>query len=237
MVWAGLLMGLLGSFHCLGMCGPIAVALPVGKGSGWQFVTGRFLYNGGRIITYAGLGLVAGAFGQSLQLVGIQQLVSIVAGILIFILAVVPALISRPLGNIVFIQKFLFWVRKTFARYYQKQNLVSLLVVGMLNGLLPCGFVYIALAGAIAMKTLPLAMTYMALFGLGTLPMMLLVSLSGKLIKPQTRFFFKRAVPYMACVIAVMFIMRGMNLGIPYLSPKAQAATTHQVTMACCHKK
>jgi sulfite exporter TauE/SafE len=107
----------------------------------------------------------------------------------------------------------------------------------MLNGLLPCGFVYIALAGAIAMKTLPLAMTYMALFGLGTLPMMLLVSLSGKLIKPQTRFFFKRAVPYMACVIAVMFIMRGMNLGIPYLSPKAQAATTHQVTMACCHKK
>src|SRR5688500_7467635 len=99
MVWAGLLMGLLGSFHCLGMCGPIAVALPVGKGAGWQFVAGRVLYNGGRIITYAGLGLVAGAFGQSLQLVGIQQLVSIVAGVLIFILAVMPALISRPLGN------------------------------------------------------------------------------------------------------------------------------------------
>ncbi|KAA5541163.1 sulfite exporter TauE/SafE family protein [Adhaeribacter rhizoryzae] len=237
MVWAGFLMGLLGSFHCLGMCGPIAVALPVGKGSGWQFVAGRLLYNGGRIITYAGLGLVAGAFGQSLQLVGIQQLVSIVAGVLILILAVMPALISRPLGNIPFIQKTLFWVRKTFAKYYQKQNLLSLLVVGLLNGLLPCGFVYIALAGAIAMKTLPLAMTYMALFGLGTLPMMLLVSLSGKLIKPQTRFFFKKAVPYMACIIACLFILRGLNLGIPYVSPKAQATTSHHVTMACCHKK
>jgi uncharacterized protein len=237
MVWAGLLMGLLGSFHCLGMCGPIAVALPVGKGAGWQFVAGRILYNGGRIITYAGLGLVAGAFGQSLQLVGIQQLVSIVAGVLIFILAVMPALISRPLGNLLFMQNFLFWVRKKFSYYYQKQNLASLLVVGLLNGLLPCGFVYIALAGAIAMKTLPLAMIYMALFGLGTLPMMLLVSLSGKLIKPQTRFLFKRAVPYLACVMAFLFIMRGLDLGIPYLSPKAQAATPHQVTLACCHKK
>ena len=237
MVWAGLLMGLLGSFHCLGMCGPIAVALPVGKGTGWQFVAGRVLYNGGRIITYAGLGLVAGAFGQSLQLVGIQQLVSIVAGVLIFILAVMPALISLPLGNLPFMQKFLFWVRKKFSYYYQKQNLASLLVVGLLNGLLPCGFVYIALAGAIVMKTLPLAMIYMALFGLGTLPMMLLVSLSGKLIKPQTRFLFKRAVPYLACVMAFLFIMRGLDLGIPYLSPKAQTATPHQVTMVCCHKK
>jgi sulfite exporter TauE/SafE len=237
MVWAGLLMGLVGSFHCLGMCGPIAISLPVGQGSGWQYVTGRLLYNGGRIITYAGLGLIAGAFGQSLQLVGVQQVVSVVAGALILVLVVMPHLISRPLGQVRFLQQLLLWVRQKFAFFYQKKTLISLLVVGLLNGLLPCGFVYIALAGAIAMKTLPLAMSYMALFGLGTLPMMLLVSLSGKLIKPQTRFFLKKAVPYMACVIAFLFILRGLNLGIPYLSPKAEAATPHQVTMACCHKK
>ena len=237
MVWAGFLMGLVGSFHCLGMCGPIAISLPIGNGSGWQFVAGRLLYNAGRIITYAGLGLVAGAFGQSLQMVGVQQIVSVIAGVLILVLVVMPHLISRPLGQIRFLQQFLFWVRKQFAYYYQKQNLASLWVVGLLNGLLPCGFVYIALAGAIAMKTLSLSMAYMALFGLGTLPMMLLVSLSGKLIKPQTRFFFKKAVPYMACVIALLFIIRGMSLGIPYLSPKAMAASPHHVTMTCCHKK
>ena len=237
MVWAGLIMGLVGSFHCLGMCGPIAISLPVGNGSGWKFVAGRVLYNSGRIITYAGLGLIAGAFGQSLKLIGVQQIVSIVAGALILVLVVMPRVIAQPLGQLRFIQNFLTWVRRKFAYFYQQQNLLAMLAVGLLNGLLPCGFVYIALAGAIAMKTLPLAMAYMALFGLGTLPFMLAVSLSGKLIKPQTRFFFKKAVPYMACIMAFLFIIRGLNLGIPYLSPKAQAETTHKVTMACCHKK
>lgn len=236
MIWAGFLFGLLGSFHCVGMCGPIAMALPFVGSSGWRYYVGRLLYNGGRIVTYASLGALAGAFGQSLEMAGLQQTVSIVSGVLILLLLVLPAAFKGRASSMMGTDKVMVWVRKKLGYYFQKNSLGSLFMVGMLNGLLPCGFVYIALAGAISAPGIGGAMLYMALFGLGTFPLMYIVSLSGKLISLKVRGMFNRAVPYVGMVLAVLFIVRGLGLGIPYLSPKVVQTAQHTTEMSCCSK-
>lgn len=236
MMWAGFLFGLLGSFHCVGMCGPIALSLPFVGSSGWQYYAGRLLYNGGRIVTYALLGALAGAFGESLQLAGLQQTVSIISGVLILLLLVLPAAIKGKSASLLGTDKLMTWVRKKLGYYFQKNSTGSLFMVGALNGLLPCGFVYIALAGAISAPGIEGAMLYMTLFGLGTFPLMFLVSLSGKLISLKMRSMFNRAVPYVGMVLAVLFIVRGLGLGIPYLSPKVVETASHKTEMSCCTK-
>ena len=237
MIWAGFLFGVLGSFHCVGMCGPIALALPGGRGPGWSFVAGRLLYNGGRLLTYAGLGALAGLFGKSLQLAGLQQTLSLVSGVLILLLVVAPATLSGRFRQVSGLEKLLSHLKRSMARLFSRQGTWTLGAIGMLNGLLPCGFVYLALAGALSMPTVGGAMGYMALFGLGTFPLMFLLSLSGKLVRPRLRHFFNRAVPYAASVLALLFILRGLNLGIPYLSPAlAHSQTTGTTLHACCTK-
>jgi uncharacterized protein len=238
MLWAGFLFGILGSFHCVGMCGPIALALPAGRGTGWSFVAGRLLYNGGRLLTYTGLGALAGLFGKSLQLAGLQQTLSLVSGGLILLLVVAPAPVLGRFRQAAGLERLLTKVKRTMGRLFSRRACWALGAIGLLNGLLPCGFVYLALAGALSMPTVAGAMSYMLLFGLGTFPLMFLLSLSGKLVSPRLRYSFNRAVPYAATVLALLFILRGLNLGIPYLSPAvAQTATTGTTLHACCIKK
>ena len=236
MIWAGFIFGLVGSFHCVGMCGPIAMALPFVGSTGWRYYAGRLLYNSGRIVTYATLGALAGAFGETLQMAGLQQTVSIVSGVLILLLLVLPAALKGKSASVPGTDKLMGWVRQKLGYYFQKNSLGSLFMVGLLNGLLPCGFVYIALAGAISAPGIGGAMLYMALFGLGTFPLMFLVSLSGKLISLKMRSMFNRAVPYIGMTLAILFIVRGLGLGIPYLSPKVIETTTHKTEMSCCKK-
>ncbi|RIJ41679.1 sulfite exporter TauE/SafE family protein [Pontibacter oryzae] len=236
MIWAGFLFGLLGSFHCIGMCGPIAVALPLGGSKGWHFYAGRLLYNGGRLVTYALLGALAGAFGASLQLAGLQQVVSVVSGALILILLVLPSALKGKTGNALGTDKLMAGLRQLLGKFFGQKNLRALFMVGLLNGLLPCGFVYIALAGAISAPGISGAMLYMLLFGFGTFPLMFAVSLSGKFITLKLRHTFNRLVPYVGMALAILFIMRGLNLGIPYISPKIAETTNHTTTITCCSR-
>ncbi len=236
MIWAGFLFGLVGSFHCVGMCGPIAMALPFVGSSGWRYHAGRLLYNSGRIVTYASLGALAGAFGETLQLAGLQQTVSILSGVLILLLLVFPTAFKGRYASLFGTDKLMAWVRHQLGYYFQKNSLGALFMVGLLNGLLPCGFVYIALAGAISAPGIAGAVLYMVLFGLGTFPLMYLVSLSGKLISLKMRSLFNRAVPYVGMCLAVLFIVRGLGLGIPYLSPQVVETAAHKSEMSCCHK-
>jgi uncharacterized protein len=236
MIWAGFLFGLLGSFHCVGMCGPIAMALPFSGSSGLRYYAGRLLYNGGRIITYASLGALAGAFGKSLHMAGLQQTVSIVSGLLILALLVLPAALKGKASGLLGTDKAINWVRRKLGFFFKQNTLGSLFMVGMLNGLLPCGFVYIALAGAISAPGIGGAVIYMALFGLGTFPLMFLVSLSGKLVSLKLRKAFNKTVPYVGICLAVLFIMRGLNLGIPYLSPKVVETAINHTEISCCKK-
>lgn len=218
--------GLLGSFHCVGMCGPIALATPVVGDTPTQRAFGKLLYNLGRMITYAILGFVLGAFGLGLKLAGMQQSISIAAGIIIIAGVILNSnwlhsLVGNP-----------FNVFKGSAKLFQSRTYGSLLLIGLINGLLPCGFVYIALVGAVATQQAWQGAAFMALFGLGTLPMMFTVSMIGQILSQSVRGFINKITPYLAVVIGCLFILRGLNLGIPYVSPQVNATQTE--VKDCC---
>ena len=232
MLWAGFLFGLLGSFHCVGMCGAIALALPGAGGTRGRYVAGRVLYNLGRVTTYALLGAAAGVLGQGLRLAGWQQSLSLLSGGLILLLVVTP---ERHLGRaaaFLDLDMVLAKVKSRLAYFYQRPSLGALYTTGLLNGLLPCGLVYLALAGALSAPGVAGAAAYMALFGLGTLPLMLALSLTGQLVPMLWRGRLRRAVPVLAMALAGLFIVRGLGLGIPYLSPRLGATITPNKGMA-----
>jgi sulfite exporter TauE/SafE len=242
MLWAGFVFGLLGSFHCVGMCGAIALALP-GRpnATSARYVGGRLLYNLGRITTYATLGAATGLVGQSLRLAGLQQGLSIVSGLLILLLIGLPQRLADQMAGHVGLSKSLAWVKNTLACLFQNSSWRALYGTGVLNGLLPCGLVYLALAGALSAPGVVGAAAYMACFGLGTLPLMLGLSLSGQLVPLVWRTRMRQAVPYVASLMAVLFIVRGLGLGIPYLSPQlnlpaANSASSEQPrSVHYCH--
>lgn len=149
---------------------------------------------------------------------------------------VLPAALLGKAAKVVGTDKVMAWVRQKLGYFFQKNSLGALFVVGMLNGLLHCGFVYIALAGAISAPGIEGAILYMALFGLGTLPLMFLVSLSGKLISLKLRSTFNRLEPYVGMCLAVLFIVRGLGLGNPFLSPKVAQTAHHTTEITCCTK-
>ncbi len=243
MLWAGFLFGLLGSFHCVGMCGAIALALPGGVDkttSPLRYAGGRLLYNLGRVTTYAMLGAGAGLVGQGLRLAGVQQSLSIASGVLILLLVAVPERYTGRLAGTLGLDRPLAWVKNTLGRLFQQPTLSALYTTGVLNGLLPCGLVYLALAGALSAPGVAGAALYMACFGLGTLPLMFGLSLSGRLVPLLWRTRMRQAVPYAASVLAVVFIVRGLGLGIPYLSPQlppatATASAAQSVPVYDCH--
>ena len=227
MLWTAFMLGLAGSLHCAGMCGPLALALPHPGGGASGFVASRLAYNAGRIVTYSLMGLLFGLLGKSLALVGIQRWLSIGAGSLILL----GLLFSTRLGAGTPVVRAVLRLKSTFGRLLQRRTLGSLGLLGLLNGLLPCGLVYAAGAGAAATGGLLTAMEYMALFGLGTLPLMLGIGLSGRAMPVLFRSRLQQLVPASVALVAVLLILRGLALGIPYLSPNLAASDP-----ACCHR-
>lgn len=232
MLWSAFLIGLFGSFHCIGMCGPIALALPV-QNSRFNLIVGRLLYNIGRAITYAVIGLVFGLLGQSLSLVGFQQSVSIFAGALILLMVLLPSKISQKIYLLKPAYGFTNFLKRKFGALLKKKSVTSTFLIGLLNGFLPCGLVYIAVAGAIASGSYLDGAAYMFVFGIGTLPIMLAVSLAGNFISLNVRKRINRMIPAFMIVLAFLFILRGMNLGIPYVSPKLQQTEITDDSVIC----
>lgn len=222
------LTGLLGSFHCAGMCGPIALAVPTVGKSFTEKLLSKVVYNTGRIFTYALLGALLGAFGLGLKLAGLQQSISIAAGVLIIVVAIFSTnAIEKWIGN-----PFKMLKAQTIARLFQSPSLASVFSIGLLNGLLPCGFVYVGLIGSVATQNTLEGAAFMALFGLGTFPMMLTVGMVGQFLTAHARTTITKWVPVFAILIGCVFIVRGLSLGIPYLSPKI--ATDHSTVKECC---
>jgi sulfite exporter TauE/SafE len=219
-------LGLLGSLHCAAMCGPLMLALPVGPGGAGRFVAGRIIYQLGRVMTYALLGLVAGLVGRSLFLAGLQRWLSIALGVAILL----GFLVSKKISVSAPVVRLVAWLKAAMSAQLRQRGFRSLVLLGMLNGLLPCGLVYVAMAGAISRGTLPAGILYMALFGLGTLPTMLGISLSGKLFPISLRLKLRGAIPFGVCVLAGLLILRGMALGIPFVSPALVAG----MPASCC---
>lgn len=232
--WTAFMLGLAGSLHCVGMCGPIALALPRPPGPHSSLLAGRMLYNLGRTGTYAILGALFGLLGQTLLVAGWQRALSIAAGVLIL-----AYLVSTQIGRGRWsmesaLLRFIAPVQRTLGRLLNHSAPGHLLVIGLLNGLLPCGLVYVALAGAAATGSARGGALFMAIFGLGTAPMMLAISLVGPSLYGRFRGRFQRVIPIVLGVMAVLFILRGLELGIPYVSPNLTAQVEDGAKPACC---
>ena len=214
LLWTGLLFGFLGSAHCAGMCGPIAVALPGSNDRGLSLFTGRLLYNSGRTATYMFMGVLAGLLGLGAALAGYQGALSIAAGAVILVMLLFR---SRFLSTGSFFRSPA--IKRLFGRLLSSPGKGSLFSLGLLNGFLPCGLVYLALAGSAAAGSLLNSVLYMGLFGVGTIPMMMALSLAPGWLKPTARQRLNRFIPVGAALIAILLILRGLSLGIPFISP------------------
>ena len=233
MIYSGFILGLIGSLHCVGMCGPIALIIPTSKNPVLKFVQ-IITYNFGRVLTYSMFGLVFGLLGETLRLAEIQQYVSIVVGVLI-ILIVLGTLFSYHKGankaNKIVTSLFN-PVKKKLSKLIGKER-KNLLGIGVLNGFLPCGLIYIALSTSLAANSIVESVGFMAAFGAGTIPAMLSVMYFRSLINSKVN--ITKVVPYMMLIVGFMLVLRGMNLGIPYLSPSEQKNEQGiEVLGGCC---
>ena len=213
------LVGLAGSVHCIGMCGPIVLALPGSGDKGFNLIFNRLLYNLGRVLSYGFIGGIIGLVGQGLFLAGTQQWVSILTGVLLIISVIVPGSISNRVQNAGIFYRMNSFIKKNLGKLLSDHARKSMLFIGILNGFLPCGLVYVALAGALNTGDAITSVLYMVLFGLGTLPVMFAISIFGKFISAPARRTINRIIPVFIFLLGVLFILRGMNLGIKFISP------------------
>lgn len=233
MLWSALILGLLGSFHCMGMCGPIAFMLPVDRSNTTKKVSQIFIYHFGRLAAYAMIGLVFGLVGKSLYLFGFQQQLSIFIGILMIVVILTPQPLFLRYNFSKPIYKIIAKLKSRMGQAFKKKSADTFLTIGFLNGFLPCGLVYMAVFGAIASESVAKAGLYMALFGLGTIPLMTSAIYLGKFLNATLKQKIQKAIPVMVVLIGILFILRGLGLGIPYISP---APVTEMASSAMeCH--
>lgn len=231
----GLLLGLMGSVHCLGMCGPIALALPVGRFSTAGKVTAALAHQLGRILTYGFLGLIFGVVGKGFAMAGFQQWVSVVMGSLMVALAFWPALHGKTYAAFAPLGKLAAQLKKPMGALIRQKTAPGFLVLGLLNGLLPCGLVYVALAGSLAAGTPTGGATFMLAFGLGTAPALFITVLASGFLTANFRLRLQKMIPVALVVVGLLFVLRGLGLGIPYLSPPTKALQI-EATQSCCTK-
>lgn len=210
------MIGLVGSMHCVGMCGPIALALPYQSTNRWLAGFRVLVYNFGRVITYAMLGVLIGFFGKAIFMAGMQIYISIGLGILLLIAALFSINIESRLLRVSYFGRLNVWVKKSMGRLFKSQKTSSLLSLGMLNGLLPCGLVYMAIAGAVGTGSVWQGAAYMALFGLGTIPLMFATAVAGQFINLNWRLRIQKLVPVFLVFFALLFIARGLNFNVPH---------------------
>lgn len=227
------IMGAVGSLHCIGMCGPIAMALPMGNRSPGSRMLGGSIYNLGRITTYSLLGLALGTVGDFLITPKVQSTVSVVfgAGILLYLL--LPPQVKKTVSLKGPTQGFFLNLRKHLSKLLSSPSNTSLYSIGLLNGLLPCGMIYLALTTSFLTGSAVNGSLFMAAFGLGTFPAMLAIVFFGSYLNQKVRFSLRKAVPVFLACMAALLVLRGLNLGIPYVSPSLPADATDVVQS--CH--
>lgn len=219
MLYTAFILGLISSFHCVGMCGPIALMLPVDHKNQTKKATQILTYHLGRLLAYGGMGLLFGLLGKGFFVAGIQQQLSIFIGVLMIVIALLPERVFAKYNFSKPIFRMISKLKQKLGSQFKKKSYSSLLTIGFLNGLLPCGMVYVALFGAIAMQSALVGVVYMVLFGLGTIPLMSVVVYLKSFLSLSARNTIQKVIPYVMVVIGVLFVLRGLGLGIPYVSP------------------
>ena len=226
---AALILGVAGSLHCIGMCGPLVTALEsVSLQKRWT--ASQFMYQLGRWTTYAALGLAVGFIGQGFATLGLQRWVVLIAGVTMLVFLLLPALSHRL--------KFPFLgsttrLRTTMGNALQSRKLAHRFAFGLLNGLLPCGLVYTALAGSLAAAEAWKGSLFMLTFGVATTPGLMAVSQLTTWLKMRFKAATSKRIQLVFSIIALLVLLRGANLGIPLLSPQID---NPKQTLKCCHK-
>ena len=219
MLWSAFIFGLLGSFHCVGMCGPIAFLLPVDRSNSVRKLTQVFTYHIGRLLAYGLIGLFFGFIGRSLYIFGMQQQLSIAIGILMIVLVLIPASIVNKYRISKPVYRAISKVKSALGHALKKRTADTFLTIGFLNGFLPCGLVYMAVFASLTMGHATLGSLYMVLFGIGTIPLMTSAIYLGKFLNTKVKQRIQKAIPVFVVIIGLLFVLRGLGLGIPYLSP------------------
>ncbi|QSB25917.1 sulfite exporter TauE/SafE family protein [Flavobacterium sp. CLA17] len=219
MLYSAFIFGLISSFHCIGMCGPIAMMLPVDRRNEAKKVTQIVTYHLGRLTAYSTIGLIFGLLGRFFFLAGLQQKLSIFIGLAMILVVLMPEKIFSKYNFSKPVYKVISKIKSGLGTQFKNRSYKSLFIIGLLNGFLPCGMVYVALFGAIAMQSASFGVLYMLLFGLGTIPLMTIVLYINSIITASFRNRIQKVIPYIAVIIGVLFILRGLGLGIPYVSP------------------
>lgn len=214
-----LMLGLLSSLHCVAMCGPIALSLPVHQFKSSKKTLAIILYHLGRLLVYVCLGLIFGAIGKGLFIAGLQQKLSIVLGVLLIVVVFLNE--NKFQNNILSNGKWYIKFKSLFGNYIQKRTLSSFLVLGMLNGLLPCAMIYMALFGATATQGTFYGGMFMFWFGLGTMPLLTLIISMRDVINSFFKKKLQRVVPFFLMITGLLLILRGLDLDVPYLSPSS----------------
>ena len=233
LLFSGFVLGFAGSVHCVGMCGPLAFSLPFQQFIGWQKWVAIGGYHMGRISSYMGIGIVAGIFGRGLNWFGLTQILSIVLGSLIVLSVLLPRLFSKvdfPLLN-----GFKYWQIRTMQTILQNRSALSMYFFGVLNGFLPCGLVYTAVAASLVAHTITESILFMGSFGLGTVPAMLLIVLAAQSISGGFRQQIRKLIPILSLIIGILLILRGLNLDIPFVSPYLHKAIHGADAIDCGH--
>jgi sulfite exporter TauE/SafE len=214
------------------MCGPIAFMLPVDRTNSYKKVAQILLYHVGRLLSYATIGFIFGLLGKSMYIFGMQQRLSIVIGVLMIVVILIPYKtfskynFSKPVFRV--ISK----VKSSLVNQFKKKTLDTFFTIGFLNGFLPCGLVYMAVFGAIATGSMLEGSLYMIFFGVGTIPLMTTAIYIGKFLNTSIKQRIQKAIPIFVVIIGVLFILRGLGLGIPYISPAPNAGMVTN-TMDC----
>lgn len=230
---SGFVLGFGGSVHCIGMCGPLALSLPFQAFNGFYKWFAVFFYNIGRVITYIGIGIAAGLLGRGVNWFGLTQIISIILGLMIVFSVLLPRLF--PKTTLPFLAGFKKWQIGAMQKIMLKQSAGWMLIFGLLNGLLPCGLVYTAVAASLVAHNINESMLFMAFFGMGTIPAMVLLVAAAQYMPARIRQQFRKIVPVFTFIIGCLLILRGLNLDIPFVSPHLNAAIQGTDMINCTH--
>lgn len=232
MLWSGFILGLLGSFHCVGMCGPIAFMLPVAHDKPGLKAMQVSVYHAGRLFSYALIGALFGILGRSFDIFGLQQQLSIAVGVIMIFLVIVTYFSGMNLTVTKPLYKLVSKLKSAMGATFKKKSMDAFFTMGFLNGLLPCGLVYMAVFGALGSAAAYEGAIYMVFFGLGTVPLMTAAVYLNNFLSTGIKSVMRKAVPVVVVVIGVLFIIRGLGLGIPYMSPQ-QSGPMNTASIEC----
>jgi uncharacterized protein len=236
MFYSAFILGLLGSFHCIGMCGPIAMVLPIHNEKTLPKLLKIFLYHLGRVLAYGSIGLAFGFLGKGLFLSGFQQRLSILIGIIMIAYILIPASALSKFHVTTPLYSFIGKLKSGLGKRLKNKSYASLFTIGFFNGFLPCGMVYMALVGAIAMASPQEGFLYMMLYGMGTIPLMTVVIYFKTIFSITFRNKIQKTIPSFVVIIGILFILRGLGMGIPFLSPTDAQLQVNSNAATCTPK-